>query len=107
VDGDLVESFLDLDRYTMELVLREMNRDGAWDMDGADVPNAAGGGASGGTNGGQGAGSGGEKGGGGNGVVAGGGAGDSAADMDVTDTAHPELLVDDVMAMVEEMTMLH
>jgi DNA damage-binding protein 1 len=31
VDGDLVESFLDLDKATMELVVQQMNKDGTWD----------------------------------------------------------------------------
>ena len=33
VDGDLVESFLDLDRHTMERVVQQMNRDGGWETD--------------------------------------------------------------------------
>jgi DNA damage-binding protein 1 len=38
VDGDLVESFLDLDRDTMESVVEEMNRDGRWDIDYQNLP---------------------------------------------------------------------
>lgn len=72
VDGDLVESFLDLDRFTMEAVVAEINRDGGWEIP-VDVstpkddkePNS--------------------------------GDGDNRL----------ELAVDDVLAMVEEMTMLH
>ena len=33
VDGDFVESFLDLDRATMERVLVEMNEDGRWEIE--------------------------------------------------------------------------
>jgi DNA damage-binding protein 1 len=33
VDGDLVESFLDMDRTTMDAVVHEMNRDGGWEID--------------------------------------------------------------------------
>ena len=33
VDGDLVESFLDLDRLTMQGVVKEMNRDGGWELE--------------------------------------------------------------------------
>lgn len=79
VDGDLVESFLDLDRATMEAVVHEMNRDGAWEVDrGAmavrrDGPS-------------------GEK-------------GDTEPGDDSVD--YPELIVEDVVAMVEEMAMLH
>jgi len=32
VDGDLVESFLDLDDVTMEAIVSEMNREGRWDI---------------------------------------------------------------------------
>lgn len=37
VDGDLVEYFLELDRDGMELVVKEMNRDGRWDVEDADM----------------------------------------------------------------------
>jgi len=33
VDGDLVESFLDLDNLTMEAVVSQMNREGRWETD--------------------------------------------------------------------------
>jgi len=33
VDGDLVESFLDLDRTTMQLIVQAMNRDGGWEIE--------------------------------------------------------------------------
>jgi len=33
IDGDLVESFLDLDRTTMETVVNQMKIDGRWDFD--------------------------------------------------------------------------
>ena len=76
VDGDLVESFLDLDRNTMELIVRQMNRDGGWEMDDPAFTAAA------------------EK------------DGDAAIAPDMEDT-RPELAVEDVLAVVEEMTMLH
>jgi DNA damage-binding protein 1 len=81
VDGDLVESFLDLDRTTMEIVVREMNRDGAWEVDRGTMSTASG------RDGGSG-----EK-------------GDANPEVDPVD--HPELIVEDVVAMVEEMAMLH
>lgn len=73
VDGDLVESFLDLDKSSMEKVVKEMNRDGGWEADDQAF-------ASGGT-----------------------------ADKDETmvEGARLELGVEDVLAVVEEMTMLH
>lgn len=74
VDGDLIESFLDLDKITMEKVVKEMNRDGSWEAD--DL--AFGTGATG---------------------------GDKEDDM--MDDTRPELTVEDVLAVVEEMTMLH
>jgi DNA damage-binding protein 1 len=77
VDGDLVESFLDLDKNTMELVVRQMNRDGGWEID--DPAFSAGG-----SN---------EK--------------DDKGDVGMEDDQRPELAVDDVLAVVEEMTMLH
>jgi DNA damage-binding protein 1 len=70
VDGDLVESFLDLEKSTMEKVVKEMNRDGGWEADDFAY-------------------SGGEK------------------DESIVDENRPELAVDDVLAVVEEMTMLH
>lgn len=81
VDGDLVESFVDLDRTTMEAVVREMNRDGAWEVD--------------------------------RGTMSAGGARDGAAgekgEAEPVDDSvdYPELVVEDVVAMVEEMAMLH
>ena len=42
VDGDLVESFLDLDRTAMERVVRAMNKDGKWEIE--DLDGAFGGG---------------------------------------------------------------
>lgn len=73
VDGDLVESFLDLDRPCMEAVVKELNRDGGWDIDNFAVRNQIG-------------------------------------DDDEADEAMEnelELSVEDVLAMVEEMTMFH
>ena len=83
VDGDLVESFLDLDRTTMEAVVHEMNRDGAWEVDRGAMSTA------GGRDGATGAG---EK-------------GEAEPGDDTVD--YPELVVEDVVAMVEEMAMLH
>ncbi|CAB9504646.1 damage-binding protein 1 [Seminavis robusta] len=82
VDGDLVESFLDLDRTTMDAVVKEMNRDGGWEVDRGTMSPSSG----------REGGSGGDK-------------GDANPDVDPVD--HPELVVEDVVAMVEEMAMLH
>jgi DNA damage-binding protein 1 len=81
VDGDLVESFLDLDRVTMEAVVREMNRDGAWEVDRGTM-------SAGGTR---------------EGVTT----GDKDAEQMDDTVEYPELVVEDVVAMVEEMAMLH
>lgn len=77
VDGDLIESFLDLDKGTMEKVVQQMNKDGSWDTTtvtfiSTDLKTT------------------GEEG---------------TTDMD--ESQRPELSVDDVLALVEEMTMLH
>ena len=77
VDGDLVESFLDLDRSMMEAVCAEMNRDGGWEVDDAVARRRE------------------DK----EGVET----GESVDDAE----DRPELSVDDILAMVEEMTMLH
>ncbi len=71
IDGDLIESFLDLDQTLMEKVVTAMNRDGGWEADDED-----------------------------------------AAMMPVRESGesendHMDLSVDDVVTMVEEMTMLH
>ena len=73
VDGDLVESFLDLDKTTMTAVVKQMNWDGGWNIDDLAF------------------------------------AGDSnGKDNDaMEEDQKPELSVDDVLAVVEEMTMLH
>jgi DNA damage-binding protein 1 len=77
VDGDLVESFLDLDKATMELVVRQMNKDGTWDTMNTTFKFSS--------------------------------ASDDTAELpvggDIDDRT--ELTVDDVLAVVEEMTMLH
>lgn len=78
VDGDLVESFLDLDRGTMDAVVNEMNRDGGWEVDDAIAVRN---------------------------TDRGSNNTDGAAAAE-TETP-PELSVDDVLAMVEEITMLH
>jgi len=36
IDGDLIESFLDLDRRTMERVVAELNEDGRWEIEDFD-----------------------------------------------------------------------
>ena len=72
VDGDLVESFLDLDRGTMEAVVDEMNRDGGWEMESHSKSMID----------------------------------DDDGDMPV-DNSQAVLVVEDVLAMVEEMTMFH
>jgi DNA damage-binding protein 1 len=77
VDGDLVESFLDLDKNTMEAVVEQMNRDGGWEIDDSAFSAA-------GAN---------EK--------------DEEGNVRMEDDQRPELAVDDVLAVVEEMTMLH
>lgn len=80
VDGDLVESLLDLDRSTMEAVVHEMNRDGSWEVDRGAIAT---------------------------------GVGREGSPEDKTETPdadifdHPDLVVEDVVAMVEEMAMLH
>ncbi len=74
VDGDLVESFLDLEKATMERVVKEMNQDGGWDADDSAFATRT---------------SAGEK------------------DETMIDESRPELAVEDVLAVVEEMTMLH
>ena len=77
IDGDLVESFLDLDRNTMQAVADEMNRDGGWEVDDSVMLQKA------------------EK---------------KDADMQLAeeeDVTRPILTVDDILAMVEEITMLH
>lgn len=79
VDGDLVESFLDLDRGTMERVVAEMNRDGSWEISDEFATSSS----SGGTGNGQ------DK--------------DGLGECD----NRTELTVEYVLAMVEEMTMLH
>mgnify|MGYP000108123737 CR=1 FL=1 len=75
VDGDLVESFLDLDHTNMEGVVREMNRDGGWEVDDEDL------------------------------LTARGSEDKDESAENVNDRAG--LSLDEVLAMVEEMTMLH
>lgn len=73
VDGDMVESFLDLDRESMEAVVEELNRDGGWDVDNFALRRN-----------------------------------DQDGDEDEGAAETPlELTVEDVLAMVEEMTMFH
>ena len=79
VDGDLVETFLDLDRSTMLAVVEEMNRDGGWEVDDAVLRRVGGGQKP-------------EEGDGGD---------------DSMEQERSELSVEDVVAMVEEMSMMH
>lgn len=79
IDGDLVESFLDLDRSTMQAVADEMNRDGGWEIDDSVMLQRA-------------------------------GHAEKKDDDQLTgdvEIERPELTVDDVLAMVEEIIMLH
>ena len=76
IDGDLVESFLDLDRHTMQAVADEMNRDGGWEVDDSVMLKKA------------------EK-------------KDSEMQLAEEEVEKPILTVDDILAMVEEITMLH
>ena len=70
VDGDLVETFVDLDRPLMEAVVKEMNRDGGWELD--DIALRT----------------------------------DDNKEIEGDDFS-VELTVDDVLSMVEEISMLH
>lgn len=79
IDGDLVEGFLDLDRSTMEVIVTEMNRDGGWDFDDVSIRTRE---------------------------DQNGKTGDQEESVDRPEVS-VELSVDDVLAMVEEMTMLH
>ena len=83
VDGDLVESFLDLDRNTMEAVVLEMNRDGGWEFDdGIGAVRSS-------TN------------------DASTSASSTRTAAEEEDPSYAQLSVDDVVAMVEEISMLH
>lgn len=75
VDGDLVESFLDFDMRTMELVVQQMNKDGSW-TNSNSTTNLSGNGEDGNID-------------------------------NIGDNQNPQLSVDDVLAVIEEMTMLH
>jgi DNA damage-binding protein 1 len=77
IDGDLVESFLDLDRSTMQAVADEMNRDGGWEVDDSTMLNKT------------------DK------------TDDGALETEEEMIERPKLTVDDILAMVEEVTMLH
>ena len=71
VDGDLIESFLDLDKSTMQKVVDEMNRDGGWEVDESGF------------------------------------AANDKNDSGMKDVDRADLTLEDVLAVVEEMTMLH
>jgi DNA damage-binding protein 1 len=77
VDGDLVESFLDLDRDIMDAIVEEMNREGGWDVEDNTLQNQ------------------------------GGKTRGQVDSVNETEINRFTLSVDDVLAMVEEMTMLH
>jgi DNA damage-binding protein 1 len=70
VDGDLVETFVDLDRSLMEAVVKDMNRDGGWEVDDMALKSKE----------------------------------NKAADEEDFSV---ELTVEDVLSMVEEISMLH
>jgi len=72
VDGDLVESFLDLDLSTMEKVVQQMNKDGSWTTSSSKSHFSQ-----------------------------------DDANIGIDDSQNPQLCVDDVLAVIEEMTMLH
>lgn len=74
VDGDLVESFLDLDKSTMQRVVDQMNRDGGWEVEDSSFSTS--------------------------------GANDKRND-EMNDDDRPELVLEDVLAVIEEMTMMH
>jgi DNA damage-binding protein 1 len=71
VDGDLIESFLDLDKSTMQKFVDEMNRDGGWEVDESSLVS------------------------------------NEKNDSDMKDVDRVDLMLEDVLAVVEEMTMLH
>mmetsp|Transcript_23300 Transcript_23300/g.66027 ORF Transcript_23300/g.66027 Transcript_23300/m.66027 type:complete len:840 (-) Transcript_23300:132-2651(-) len=71
VDGDMIESFMDLDGPIMQRVVMQMNRDGGWELEDPMMNPSA----------------------------------DASSDMN--DDMRPELAVDDVLALVEEIAMLH
>mmetsp|Transcript_10401 Transcript_10401/g.26164 ORF Transcript_10401/g.26164 Transcript_10401/m.26164 type:complete len:1472 (+) Transcript_10401:265-4680(+) len=75
VDGDLVESFLDLDLSTMEKVVQQMNKDGSWTTSSSRSHFSR------------------------NNM--------DDTNIDIGDSQNPQLCVDDVLAVIEEMTMLH
>ena len=81
VDGDLTETFLDLDRKIMDVVVQEMNRDGAWDID--DTPQQS------------------------RNETTLGEANTGSGLNDEMEVQRYTLSVEDVLAMVEEMTMMH
>jgi len=74
VDGDLVESFLDFDMSTMELVVQQMNEDGSWTKSNSTthLPGNR-----------------------------------EDGNIDIGVNQNPQLSVGDVLAVIEEMTMLH
>ena len=73
IDGDLVETFMDLDRNTMEEVVKEMNKEGRWEVDEYFAVDDN----------------------------------DDMRDESLVPTLDRDLTVNDVLAMVEEISMLH
>lgn len=71
VDGDLIASFLDLDRLTMQAVVDAMNLDGGWEIENHTKKK------------------------------------DDEEESEMSGDGHRVLHVEDVLAMVEEMTMFH
>jgi DNA damage-binding protein 1 len=77
VDGDLVETFLDLDRTLMQEVVKAMNQDGGWETDEAGLRRDPAKGQ------------------------------ESRNALQEEEQARADLTVDEVLAMVEEISMLH
>ena len=73
IDGDLVETFMDLDRDTMEEVVKEMNKEGRWEVDEFLAVDDN----------------------------------ESMRDETLEPTLDRDLIVNDVLAMVEEISLLH
>jgi DNA damage-binding protein 1 len=80
IDGDFIERFLDLHRLGMEMIVEEMNRDGSWNVESINKV-----------------------------ASIDGGLGHTSNNNTTNDSNNDRfvLTVEDVMAMVEEMSMLH
>jgi len=88
VDGDLVESFLDFDLSTMEKVVQQMNKDGSWTCGSKSRSSSSSSSSS---------------------ALASSGNNNNNSNNggDDDNDGSPQLCVDDVLAVIEEMTMLH